>query len=589
MKNYTIIRAALLAALLLSLAASAQATVTLYHNCGGGKGCGLAGPSNPINSQYWACGDIKGTVQVINEVQVTQKFSTLGGVDQVTVAGFMCAPDTDRVIWKYKKNNAADVEIYSNLLDGSDMLRISQRAGHGSAAPNSGESYWYGFSADADPHRVYWMYYNRDTMEEGYYCGDIDSGFKGLVSDLADHSKSQDVLSFTVSDNTASWRFQPGYLLHNASVQFCGGAPAPVNGACGATNNACTAGTLNDIADSATQYLWQCVGSNGGTTASCSLNKPVNGACGAANNACTAGTLSDIADNSTHYLWQCVGQNGGTTASCSATRAAIPVNGVCGAANNVCTAGTLNDIADNSTHYLWQCMGQNGGTNSPVCSLRKSVNGACGAANNACTSGTLNDIADSATQYLWQCVGSNGGTTASCSLNKAINGVCGATNNACTAGTLNDITDSATQYLWQCVSSNGGTTASCELTKGCKDGVKFKVAGVLNTYCCGVKDDICPPDFENGPGGAQVECPSGDPDCGLMCTTFNDWRTADVGHTSCVVTAPDNRQFPQNTTCVRRSDNNIQLGVPYDQQCNKSSMQVINITTIIGTRWTPAT
>jgi peptidoglycan hydrolase-like protein with peptidoglycan-binding domain len=55
-----------------------------------------------------------------------------------------------------------------------------------------------------------------------------------------------------------------------------GGNPAPtaVNGVCGATNNSCTAGTLLDQADSSTQYLWQCAGSNGGSTASCSASIP---------------------------------------------------------------------------------------------------------------------------------------------------------------------------------------------------------------------------------------------------------------------------------------------------------------------------
>ncbi len=37
-----------------------------------------------------------------------------------------------------------------------------------------------------------------------------------------------------------------------------GGTPTPTNGQCGTTQNACTAGTLNDTADSSTDYLWQC-------------------------------------------------------------------------------------------------------------------------------------------------------------------------------------------------------------------------------------------------------------------------------------------------------------------------------------------
>jgi hypothetical protein len=53
----------------------------------------------------------------------------------------------------------------------------------------------------------------------------------------------------------------------------------PVNGSCGTTVNTCAPGTLSDTADSSTNYLWSCLGSNAdlstgasqGTTASCSL------------------------------------------------------------------------------------------------------------------------------------------------------------------------------------------------------------------------------------------------------------------------------------------------------------------------------
>ena len=44
-----------------------------------------------------------------------------------------------------------------------------------------------------------------------------------------------------------------------------------VNGSCSATLNQCIAGTFSDTTDTSTNYLWQCLGSNGGTTASCSL------------------------------------------------------------------------------------------------------------------------------------------------------------------------------------------------------------------------------------------------------------------------------------------------------------------------------
>ncbi|MCB9810434.1 hypothetical protein H6781_02475 [Candidatus Nomurabacteria bacterium] len=58
-------------------------------------------------------------------------------------------------------------------------------------------------------------------------------------------------------------------------VTYSSGLPLPVvNGSCGATNNACTSGSLNNIPDTATDYLWNCNGSGGGSNASCSLPIP---------------------------------------------------------------------------------------------------------------------------------------------------------------------------------------------------------------------------------------------------------------------------------------------------------------------------
>ena len=148
----------------------------------------------------------------------------------------------------------------------------------------------------------------------------------------------------------------------------CTGAHPPtaaVNGACSTTKNTCTAGTLSDTADTSTQYKWNCVGTNGGTTANCTANittAAVNGACSTTKNTCTAGTLSDTADTSTQYKWNCVGTNGGTTANCTANITTAAVNGACSTTKNTCTAGTLSDTADTSTQYKWNCVGTNGGT-----------------------------------------------------------------------------------------------------------------------------------------------------------------------------------------------------------------------------------
>jgi hypothetical protein len=44
-------------------------------------------------------------------------------------------------------------------------------------------------------------------------------------------------------------------------------------GVCGTTNNACSVGSLNDLADTTTQYNWECLGLYGGGKDTCSLAK----------------------------------------------------------------------------------------------------------------------------------------------------------------------------------------------------------------------------------------------------------------------------------------------------------------------------
>jgi hypothetical protein len=124
--------------------------------------------------------------------------------------------------------------------------------------------------------------------------------------------------------------------------------PAPVPGSCSATQNTCITGAFFDTVDSSTQYLWNCAGSNGGSTASCSLAKPAgsaspassgnksnggssggegnggvnsatstSGSCGITRDTCLSGIFSDSLDPGANYLWKCLGSNGGSTASCS--------------------------------------------------------------------------------------------------------------------------------------------------------------------------------------------------------------------------------------------------------------------------------
>jgi hypothetical protein len=67
--------------------------------------------------------------------------------------------------------------------------------------------------------------------------------------------------------------------------------PTPTNGSCSTTLNQCTTGTFQDVTDTTTNNLWNCLGSNGGTTASCSSAKaPVSDT--------TAPTITSVATSS---------------------------------------------------------------------------------------------------------------------------------------------------------------------------------------------------------------------------------------------------------------------------------------------------
>ncbi|MES2315663.1 MAG: hypothetical protein V4486_02925 [Patescibacteria group bacterium] len=66
-------------------------------------------------------------------------------------------------------------------------------------------------------------------------------------------------------------------------------ALTPVAGICGATNNSCSQGTYQDLADNSTTYLWNCNGINGGATDHCSLAKPTGPV---VNNDCPVGISS---------------------------------------------------------------------------------------------------------------------------------------------------------------------------------------------------------------------------------------------------------------------------------------------------------
>jgi hypothetical protein len=166
------------------------------------------------------------------------------------------------------------------------------------------------------------------SISNNYTCGGWGSGYQGSTCQAGSFYGSRVV--------GGNW-------------QSCT-MPQPINGTCGSAHNttatsfpnssqSCSSGNRIGESQTATQYSWQCQGSNGGSTASCQASRPiaVNGTCGSAHNttatsfpnssqSCSPGNRINTSETATQYSWQCQGSNGGSTASCQASRPTASFN-----------------------------------------------------------------------------------------------------------------------------------------------------------------------------------------------------------------------------------------------------------------------
>ncbi len=223
----------------------------------------------------------------------------------------------------------------------------------------------------------------------------------------------------------------------NGSIIINNPQSSAVNGVCGITQNNCINGTLNDLTDNSTNFLWQCIGSNGGSSASCSLAIPlipVNGLCSSTTYQCLNGTSSGNNANATNYLWQCLGANSGTNASCSAI---IPVI-ACSSNSNCGSPTVLNNLCNGNNVY------QN--ISTPICNDPGTTQSSCSYS-----------IATSLSQ---QCSASQICSNGQC-IAASVNGLCSSTTYQCLNGTSSGNNANATNYLWSCNGSYGGTNVSC--------------------------------------------------------------------------------------------------------------------------------
>jgi hypothetical protein len=164
-----------------------------------------------------------------------------------------------------------------------------------------------------------------------------------------------------------------------------GDDPYTTTDAAGAfTLNHVSAGTytFSVFANGYNQYIvnpYVVTGSQTGLNIVLTSSAPVNGACGTANGGtfpyqpnttdlCSAGTPSAVSGNGP-WSWSCLGSNGGTTATCSANRTPAPGDGACGSSNltpfaiapdsNLCTSGTPSAVTGTGP-WNWTCVGTSG-------------------------------------------------------------------------------------------------------------------------------------------------------------------------------------------------------------------------------------
>jgi len=312
------------------------------------------------------------------------------------------------------------------------------------------------------------------------------------------YTYESDGSSFTLSAVLSS-----GYSYTYDSSTNAYSTNTPVNGACGSSNgahlssipstNLCTLGTASAVAGVG-PWTWTCIGSSGGTTASCATGDiPLDGSCGSSNgssfytapteNLCTLGTPSAV-DGSGPWTWTCAGSYGGLSPACAAN---ISLDGSCGSSNgenlssipteNLCSYGEASEVGG-SGPWDWTCAGTNGGTTASCSTGDLPVAGVCGSSDglnfytapsaNLCSVGSSSEVSGSG-PWDWTCAGSGGGATDSCSANLSVNGVCGTASGAyrttapsgsilCSAGTASAVSGSG-PWTWTCAGLYGGTTS----------------------------------------------------------------------------------------------------------------------------------
>lgn len=296
-------------------------------------------------------------------------------------------------------------------------------------------------------------------------------------------------------------------------------------------------------------WNWTCATSGkNAAKVSCEAQKIADGSCGSANGSiqksaplsglCASGAATEVSGEGP-WMWSCVGTGGGNSASCSAlAQSQTKVDGTCGiaanAAMNAPPSANLCDSGVPSTVYgegpwTWTCSGMNGGIAS-TCSTTKVVpkappppgplvNGLCGSSNGVavletpegglCSAGTATAISGEG-PWNWSCIGGNGGMTVSCTAPlmppAPIVGACGASSGVptltapksalCAAGISSAVSGKG-PWTWSCSGTNGGGAVSCVAPMAGSSGANAPLPSLAT------------PSLDNGVAPAPSAAPAG--------------------------------------------------------------------------------
>jgi len=234
------------------------------------------------------------------------------------------------------------------------------------------------------------------------------------------------------------------------------------------TQALCLSGTTPAQETGSGPWQWVCLDDSNDIAAVCesqSVANPGNivGVCGNAIDTCATGVFIDEADSATDYLWGCIGSGGfDQFAQCSQSIAVT-----------ACNDGIDNDN-DGYTDYPEDFDCENSADDTESVDLAAS----CGldhgqilssAPTRLCIDGTSPTQQTGSGPWQWACADTNGSLLSICEASSTTAqteeiGVCGGTINTCSVGTFIDAADSNTQALWGCVGSGGFTTfAECSL------------------------------------------------------------------------------------------------------------------------------